>query len=64
MNREELLNKSKEELVDMIESKPDETEVKYFINRLWDIAVENYPKYYSCDFIAELEDWYKEIGRE
>ncbi len=61
MNRRELINKSKEELVDMIESNPDKTEVKYFINRLWDIAVENYPKYYSCDFIAELDDWYKEM---
>lgn len=44
--------------------KIDRKEVNYFINRLWDIAERYYPRYYGCNFIAELNDWYKIINEE
>ncbi len=38
----------------------EKDDVKYFIDRLWDMA-EAHPKYHSSDFILELSDWYKKL---
>lgn len=34
---------------------------KYCLDKLLDIAEQHYPKYYSCDTIAQILDIYKEL---